>query len=196
MLFRSGKAGHVETEEEEIERVHFISPSTSQGELDKEIEKWTNDQIQALLKATPNNVLQTFNFALSREDFLDVTNIAQNYTRVRQFTKRRTAQQTRIELIKKHGFDSSVYLAKLIEDQRSFEAEEKELFNGIIQKLNINDKIYEVSFESFVGDEEVIDLSFVKAHMELLSYHPVKQQTPTDPQTGRAQYFASLKGAL
>lgn len=100
---------------------------------------------------------------------------------MRQFTKRRAAQQTRLDIIKAHGFESSVYLAKLIEDQRSFESEERELFHGVITKLNINDKIYEVSFESFVGDEETIDLSFVKAHMELLSYHPVKQQTPTDP---------------
>jgi hypothetical protein len=56
------------------------------------------------------------------------------------------------------------------------EVEDKELFNGVVQKLNINDKIYEVSFESFVGDEENIDLIFVKAHMDLLSYHPFKSQ--------------------
>lgn len=42
----------------------------------------------------------------------------------------------------------------------------------------------------------MIDLSFVKAHLELLSYHPVKQQTPIDPQSGRAHYFGALKGAL
>ena len=117
LIFRSSKADRAETEEEEILRVHFVNANLSQTELDKLIEKWTDDQVKALIRDAPGNVLQTFNFSLSKEDFLDVTSIAQNYTCVRQFTKRRNLQNTRLELIKAHGFDSAVYLAKLIQDE-------------------------------------------------------------------------------
>jgi hypothetical protein len=70
------------------------------------------------------------------------------------------------------------------------------MFAEIMEKLKVDEKIYEVSFETFVGDEQVIDLKFVKAYMELISYHPIKQKTPADPVTGRSVYFTALETAL
>jgi hypothetical protein len=118
MIFRTGQAIKKEKEEEEqvVERVNFVDPTLSQAELDVRITKWVNEQVSALLRANPNNVLQTHNFALSHEDFLDVTNIAQNYVRVKQFTNRQQRQSERLDLIKKEGYGSGAYLARLIDD--------------------------------------------------------------------------------
>lgn len=63
-------------------------------------------------------------------------------------------------------------------------------------KLKVNENIYDASFDTFVGDEDLIDLKFVKAYMELISYHPIKQKTPADPASGRAVYFDALRTAL
>jgi hypothetical protein len=57
LIFRSSKGERAETEDEEVLRVHFVSADLSQAELDKLIEKWTDDQVKALLKDAPNNVL-------------------------------------------------------------------------------------------------------------------------------------------
>jgi hypothetical protein len=125
-----------------------------------------------------------------------VTNIAQNFVRVKQFSKRQQAQQNRLELIKLHGFHSEEYLDRLIEDQASFEDEDKEMFNQIMAKLKVDSKIYEMSFEHYVGDESTIDLKFVKSNLELISYHPIKQKTPADPATGRKVYIDALNNTL
>jgi hypothetical protein len=76
--------------------------------------------------------------------------------------------------MKQEGFSSAAYLGRLIDDQQTQGEEDKEMFSHIMDKLQVNDKIYEVSFETYVGDETVIDLKFVKAYMELISYHPIK----------------------
>ena len=46
-----------------------------------------------------------------------------------------------------------------------------------------------------MGDEENIDLSFVKAHMDLLSYHPFKSQL-SDVYAAKEAYFNALNGSL
>lgn len=100
ILFKQRKDHPAEPEVEQVvERVNFVDPTLSQAELDARISSWVDEQIAALLKTSPNNVLQTHNFALSHEDFLDVTNIAQNYVRVKQFTNRQQRQRDRLEVI-------------------------------------------------------------------------------------------------
>ena len=123
--------------------------------MDKEIEIWCDEQIKALLLTAPDGVLQVKNFVLSKQDFLDLTNIAQNHVRVHQFTRKRLAQHERAKIItdKEQGFYSVNYLASLIKDHKEFEEEGKNLFIEIIHKANVNDKIYDLSHETFVGDE-------------------------------------------
>lgn len=53
-----------------------------------------------------------------------------------------------------------------------------------------------MSFEQYVGDETTIDLKFVKANMELISYHPIKQKTPADPATGKKVFFDALNATM
>jgi hypothetical protein len=47
-----------------------------------------------------------------------------------------------------------------------------------------------------VGDEQTIDLKFVKTNLELISYHPIKQKTPSDPLNGKQVYLNALNATL
>lgn len=99
---------------------------------------------------------------------------------MKQFTARQKLQKDRLDLIKTHGFGSSEYLDKLIDHQAIVEAAEKEIVTECLKKLKVDDKIYELSYETFVGDESVIDLNFVKASIELISCHHIKSRPSTD----------------
>ncbi len=86
--------------------------------MDTEIDEWVDRQIKDLLAANKDGVLRVDEkkFYLSRQDFLDLTNIAQNHVRVHQYNRRTSEQVVRTQIIKEKGFDSEEYLDLLIEN--------------------------------------------------------------------------------
>jgi len=66
-----------------------------------------------------------------------------------------------------------------------------------MKKVKVNEKIYECSFENFVGDEQgEIDAAFVKNYTFLNNFHPIKNQVSKNQEEGSALYFKCLDGAL
>ena len=64
-----------------------------------------DQQIKELLAAVPGGVLDTNKQALSRKDFIDLTNIATHYMNVHQYDRRTSERTVRAQVIKEQSFD-------------------------------------------------------------------------------------------
>ena len=178
-------------------RFHFVDATQGKAKMEQQIASWVDDQSSQMLASTEDGVLTTNNFTLETQDFLEVSITVTNYVRVRQFEERNSLQAARQSIIKEKGFDSEAYLAKLIEDQGTLDSNSHDFMMEVLKKVKVNEKIYECSFENFVGDEQGdIDAKFVKNYTFLNNFHPIKNQVSKNQAEGSELYFKCLNGAL
>ena len=93
------------------------------------------------------------------------------------------------------GLNSMEYLERLIADVGGFIEIEEMPVNEVLEIANVRAKCLEASYEDHVGDENTIDKQFVKNHMEILYFYPIKNEKHFDKEEA-LQLYAEIMGQV
>ena len=127
-----------------------------------------------------------------KEDFLVLVNIVEN--RVKVFFDEEKANQAkkRLPILQEKGIESGDYLEKVITDVCGLIECEDIPRNEVLDLAKVKAKCLEASFEEHVGDENTINKQFVKNHMEILNFYPMKTEKSYSKEEALALYTSVL----
>ena len=145
---------------------------------------------------TEDNTLRAPNHILMKEDFLILVNIIENRVKVFFDEEKQNCAKKRIPLLQEKGLNSGEYLDQLIKDVCSLIELEEMPIGEVLEVANVRPKCLEASYEEHVGDENVvINMDFVRNHMEILFFCPIKN----DKSFGKVEaleMFTSVMGEV
>ena len=176
LIYKTINADKTEEEPEVIpERFFFVDPALSIEDKEAAITKWAKEQVDTLLQNTgDSDTLRAPKGILVKEDFLVLINIVENRIKCFFDEEKANAAQKRLPILQENGIDSGDYLDKVIADVCGLIEVEEIPRNEVLELAKVRPKCLEASFEEHVGDENEIDKQFVKNHMEILNFYPMK----------------------
>ena len=171
--------------------------SLDMEQKEEQITKWAKEQIDSLLAQTEGNTLRAQNGVLEKEDFLILVNIIENRIKVFLSEEKANNQKKREAIIAERGLDSLEYFERLLQDVDQLSELEQMKLAEVIKLANVSLNCIEASFEDHCGDENNIQASFVKNHIEILNFYPFKnEKSSANKEEALAKYLKPMNAVM
>jgi len=192
-----GEDGKSDEPEVIPDRFFFIDPALSIEDKEAAITKWAKEQVDSLLQSVgDSDTLRAPKGILVKEDFLILVNIVENRIKVFFDEEKTNNAQKRLPVLQENGIESGDYLDKVITDVCGLLECEDMPKNEVLDLVKVRSKCLEASFEEHVGDENSINMQFVKNHMEILNFYPMKNEKSYSKEEALELYTSILSKVM
>ena len=133
---------------------------------------------------------------MDAEDFSNLYKIIFNRAKVAMYESKEKLSQERQKLIAEGSFGKVEYIDKLLEDIETL-GEEHETFEAeVLKAVKISKLVLENSYEEYIGDEQTIDLNFIKNSMTQFYIHPIKNKMSKSEEDATKLYKEIMQTTL